>query len=205
MPAAVAVSERIEQADRETEQLIDQARVNGNVNPDVVNTLGEPLNRRSPFYLGLMAGLGLLVSYGLVHMLLELTQLLTFILVALFVALGLEPLVSRLVHRGLRRGWAVLVVMLALLALLIFIGWMIVPTFAQEVGTLVDKTPGTSPTYSTTVSSSGSTAVSTSWSEPRTVRPPASPRVPSRRCWAGCWGRGGRWSTVSSPWSRCWC
>ena len=43
-----------------------------------------------------MAGLGLLASYGLVHILLQVTQLITFILVALFLALGLEPLVSQL-------------------------------------------------------------------------------------------------------------
>ena len=58
-----------------------------------------------------------------------------------FLALGLEPLVSRLMDRGLRRGWAVVVVMLSLLTILAFIGWMVVPTFAQQIGSLVDKTP----------------------------------------------------------------
>jgi predicted PurR-regulated permease PerM len=141
VPAPVPVADRIAEADQETEQLVED-HGHGNVDDVAVNTLGEPLNRRSPFYLGLMAGLGLLASYGLVHMLLELTQILTFILVSLFLALGLEPVVSRLVHRGLRRGWAVVVVMLALLTVLAFIGWMVVPTFVQQIGSLVDKTPG---------------------------------------------------------------
>jgi predicted PurR-regulated permease PerM len=138
--APVVVAEQNAKASAETEQLIDDQR-KGNLDEEVGNTLGEPLNRRSPFYLGLMAGLGLLVSYGLVHMLLQLTQILTFILLALFLALGLEPVVSQLTGRGLRRGYAVLVVMLGLLAVLAFIGWVVVPTFAEQIVTLVNNAP----------------------------------------------------------------
>ena len=136
----VPVADQIAQADAETVQLIDDQRY-GNVDETLVNTLGQPLNRRSPFYLGLMAGLGLLASYGLVHLLLQVTQLITFILVALFLALGLEPLVSQLVRRGLRRGWAVLVVMLGLLVILGFIGWMVLPTFVTQIASLINRTP----------------------------------------------------------------
>jgi predicted PurR-regulated permease PerM len=75
-------------------------------------------------------------------MLLQLTQIITFVLLALFLALGLEPLVTQLMNRGLRRGWAVAVVMLGLLCVLGFIGWMVVPTFVEQVVTLIDKTPG---------------------------------------------------------------
>jgi predicted PurR-regulated permease PerM len=137
----VPVAEQIATADQETEELL-HAQLNGGLPEDKVNTLGEPLNRRSPLLLGFMGGLGVLLAYGLVHLLLELTQILTFIVVALFLALGLEPLVSRLMSRGLRRGWAVLVVMLVLLLVLAFIGWMIVPTFAEQIGSLIDRAPG---------------------------------------------------------------
>jgi predicted PurR-regulated permease PerM len=137
-PVPVAV--QIARADRETEELL-QDHLDGGLDDAKINTLGEPL-RRSPFTLGLMAGLGLLLSYGLVHMLLELTQILTFIVVALFLALGLDPLVAHLISRGLRRGWAVFLVMVSLLLLLAFIGWMLVPTFVEQIGVLVDRTPG---------------------------------------------------------------
>jgi predicted PurR-regulated permease PerM len=138
---SVPVAEQIAQADLETEQLLHD-QVSGNVDDAAVNTLGEPLNRRSPFYLGLMAGFGLLVSYGLVHVLLELAHVLTFLLLALFLALGLEPLVSQLTRRGLERGWAVLVVMLSLLVAVGLVVWMVVPTFVEQIATLVDETPG---------------------------------------------------------------
>jgi predicted PurR-regulated permease PerM len=136
----IVVAEQNAKATQDTEQLIDDQR-NGNLDEAAVNTLGEPLNRRSPFYLGLMAGLGLLVSYGLVHMLLQLTQIITFVLLALFLALGLEPLVSRLMRRGLRRGYSVVVVMLGLLVVIAFIGWVVVPTFVQQIVTLIDNAP----------------------------------------------------------------
>lgn len=142
----VVVAEQNARAASDTEQLIDDQH-NGNLDKEAVNTLGEPLNRRSPFYLGLMAGLGLLVSYGLVHVLLQLTQIITYILVALFLALGLEPLVSRLSRRGFRRGYAVLVVMLGLLAVFAFIGWVVVPTFVAQIDALVTNAPN----YLTTV------------------------------------------------------
>jgi predicted PurR-regulated permease PerM len=138
--APVPVADQIARAHQETEALLND-QLNGGLDDARVTTLGEPLNRRSPFYLGLMAGLGLLVAYGLVHMLLELTQILTFMVVALFLALGLEPLVSRLMNRGLRRGWAVFVVMISLLLLLAFIGWVIVPIFVEQIGVLIDRTP----------------------------------------------------------------
>ncbi len=137
----IPVAEQVATADRETESLLDDERTGG-LDDDKVNTLGEPLNRRSPFYLGFMAALGVLLAYGLIHVMLELTQIITFIVVGLFLALGLEPLVSRLMSRGVTRAWSVVIVMLSLLAVLVFIGWMIVPTVAEQVSALVDRTPG---------------------------------------------------------------
>lgn len=137
----IPVAEQIAIADEETEGLLNE-HLNGGLDEQKVNTLGEPLNRRSPFYAGFTAGLGLLLAYGLVHMVLELTQILTLVVVALFLALGLEPLVARLMSRGLQRGWAVTVVMAAVFLLLAFVGWMIVPTFVEQIGFLVDRAPG---------------------------------------------------------------
>jgi predicted PurR-regulated permease PerM len=137
----VPVTTQIARANKETEELLRDQH-DGGLDDGQANTLGEPLNSRSPFYLGLMAGLGLLLSYGLVHVLLELTQIITFIVVALFLALGLEPLVAQLMSRGFRRGWAVLVVMLTLIVVLALIGYLLIPTFVEQIGSLIDKTPG---------------------------------------------------------------
>lgn len=135
------VAEQVATADRETESLLDDERTGG-LDDDRVNTLGEPLNRRSPFYMGFMAALGVLLAYGLIHVMLQLTQIITFVVVGLFLALGLEPLVSELMSRGLTRAWSVVIVMSTLLVVLVFIGWMIVPTLAEQVSSLIARTPG---------------------------------------------------------------
>lgn len=98
--------------------------------------------QRSPFSTGFSLGLGLLLACGVVYVLLELREILEFIVVALFLALGLEPLVSQLIRRGVRRGWAVLVVVLALFALVGLVGYLLVPTLVDQVHTLITKTPG---------------------------------------------------------------
>src|SRR6185437_2462820 len=51
-------------------------------------TPGAPLNRRSPFLVGLIGGFGVLVAYGFVQSLARLSQVLTLLAVSLFLALG---------------------------------------------------------------------------------------------------------------------
>ena len=135
----VKVAAEIARAEEETQALLAAAESGGR-GDGAVSTLGSPL-RQSPFSTGFLAGLGLLLAYGLVHVLLELTQLLTFIVVAVFLALGLEPLVSRLVRRGLRRGWAVLVVMGSLVVLVALIGYLLLPTVVDQAEGLVHRWP----------------------------------------------------------------
>lgn len=136
-PVQVAV--QAARAEQETEALLIASASRDPDDPQLT-TLGSPL-RRSPFSTGLMAGLGLLLAYGLVHVLLELTQILTYMVVAVFLALGLEPLVSALVRRGLRRGWAVLAVMTALVLVVVLVGYLLVPTLVDQVGALVHRGP----------------------------------------------------------------
>jgi predicted PurR-regulated permease PerM len=74
--------------------------------------------------------------------LLDLAQVITLVIVALLLALGLDPLVSGLMRRGLGRGWAVVVVMLSFGVLIGGIGWLVVPTVVDQVGVFVDRAPG---------------------------------------------------------------
>jgi hypothetical protein len=68
-----------------------------------LGSLGRPFDRRSPFYLGLTASAGVAVTYGMVRVLVSVSSMLVLIGVAFFLAIGLEPAVSWLVNRGLRR------------------------------------------------------------------------------------------------------
>jgi predicted PurR-regulated permease PerM len=71
---------------------------------------GPPLSRRSPFRIGFFAGLGLFVAWWLGNQVVSISGVLLEIVVALFLAAGLNPAVEWLERRGLRRAYAVVTV-----------------------------------------------------------------------------------------------
>ena len=104
-------------------------------------TPGRPLNRHSPFYLGLVGGLGLLAAYGIVLLLAGLAQVLTLVVISLFLALGLDPVVRALQRLGLRRTYAVLAVFVGVLVVFGGIVALIAPPVVQEAGQLAAAAP----------------------------------------------------------------
>ena len=94
---------------------VEAARVSTEEEP--LGPPGPRLNRRSPFLIGLSAAAGVAVAAGVVELVLTARQMLLLIGVALFIALGLEPLVSWLVRRRVPRSLAVLGVLVAFLAI----------------------------------------------------------------------------------------
>jgi predicted PurR-regulated permease PerM len=125
----------------ESEALVESA-VAGQLAELGARRPGRPFNRRSPFYMGFLAALGALIAYGLVQAVVQLADVFTLIVVALFLSLGLEPLVARLVDAGLTRGWAVLVVATGVLTAFALVGWLLVPTVIDEVTRVVGAAPG---------------------------------------------------------------
>ena len=93
---------------------------------------GRRFDRRSPFFVGMAAAAGVAVTYGAVQALVVVHQALTLAGSALFLAVGLEPVVSWLVRRRLPRWAAVTAVYLT--ALLLVVGFL-----AQAVPPLVDQ------------------------------------------------------------------
>ena len=103
---------------------------------------GEPFDRRSPYYLGFVGGLGLLTAYFLFTALAGISSVLLLIVVSLFLACGLNPSVEFLERRGLARSWAVTSVIVgAMLGLALFLV-AIVPVITDQVATLSDNVPG---------------------------------------------------------------
>ena len=104
-------------------------------------TAGRPLNRQSPFYVGFVGAIGVLVAYGLFRALGQLTQVITLLLVAFFLTLALNPLVEALNRRGLRRSLSVTIVFAGLVAVFTALGFVVVPPVAQQGGLLADNAP----------------------------------------------------------------
>jgi predicted PurR-regulated permease PerM len=102
---------------------------------------GIPVNRGHPFYVGFIGAAGVLTAYWLLGMLGQLSSVLTLLVVALFLALGLEPVVAALERRGMRRGAAVAVVFAGVIAL--FVGFIsaIAPTLVTQGSELSKAAP----------------------------------------------------------------
>ncbi len=107
--------------------------------------LGRPgarFDKHSPFYLGFFGGLGVALSFWLFGQMERIGGVLILIVVSLFLAAGLNPSVEWFVRRGLRRGLAVLaVIVLFLVAVALFL-WAIVPVISDQVALITDKAPG---------------------------------------------------------------
>src|SRR6201996_3329623 len=106
--------------------------------------MGEPgrkVNRRSPFWIGMSGAFGVAVTFGLVELFLRSKAVLIVVGLALFIAVGLDPVVSWLTRRGWPRWAAVVVVLLALAAVVgIFLATAIPPLTAQTTA-LIQKVP----------------------------------------------------------------
>jgi len=103
---------------------------------------GVPFERHSPFYLGFFGGLGVLLAYWLGTQVLAISSVLVLIVVAMFLAAGLDPVVEFFIGRGLKRSWAVLTVVVGVLLALGLFVLAIVPVISDQVATLTRNAPG---------------------------------------------------------------
>jgi predicted PurR-regulated permease PerM len=102
---------------------------------------GRPMNRRSPFFIGMTATAGVAITAGVVELLLRAGSILTLIGMALFIAVGLEPIVSWLTQRRVPRWLAVVITLLGVLAIVAAFLALAIPRVTAEAATLVHQLP----------------------------------------------------------------
>jgi predicted PurR-regulated permease PerM len=95
----------------------------------------------SPFRLGLTAAIGFGFAYLLFRALDRGQNTLLLLLLALFLAAGLDPAVRRVESWGLSRGLAVAVVFISTLLLLTALGFAVVPPLVEQTETFVHNLP----------------------------------------------------------------
>lgn len=103
--------------------------------------LGEPL-KHSPFYIGLLGGLGVAVAVWFGGLILDVGPTLVLIVVAMFLAVGLNPMVEFLMRRGLSRSLAVLAVIVLVLAAIALFVVAIAPIVSDQIGRITENAPG---------------------------------------------------------------
>ncbi|MFC6931429.1 AI-2E family transporter [Actinomadura yumaensis] len=102
---------------------------------------GEPLGRAHPFVFGFTGALGVITAWLLVKAATNAQSVLVMILVAMFLAVGLNPAVERLKRLGLSRGWAVAVVFLGVLLFVAGFLASLIPPLTEQVTDLTKNVP----------------------------------------------------------------
>jgi predicted PurR-regulated permease PerM len=103
--------------------------------------LGRPLRRDSPFMLGFLGALGVLLALAIVHAMAQARSVLILIIVALFLAVGLNPLVEGLTRRGMRRGVAIGIVFVVVIGAFVGFGFAVVPPVIEQTNAFVKQLP----------------------------------------------------------------
>jgi len=102
---------------------------------------GRPVDRRSPFVVGMVGAAGVVVTIGLVEVVVTARDVLVLIGLAVFIAVGLEPAVSRVAGLGVPRWAAVTAVCLGSLAAVAGFIAAAIPTLVTQASALVAKAP----------------------------------------------------------------
>lgn len=109
--------------------------------PDDLGEPGPPFERHSAFYMGFFGGLGLLLAFFLAQQIQTISSVLVLIVVALFIAAGLTPVVDWLSQRGLKRHWAMLTVVAGVVLTLGLFVVAIIPVISDQVAAITRNAP----------------------------------------------------------------
>ena len=109
--------------------------------PDDYGILGKPINRSHPFYFGFIATLGALTAIVLMRALASASQIFVLILIALFLATGLNPAVEALRKRKMSRSTAVTVIFSSVILFVLFFALVVVPPVISQGTQLIENAP----------------------------------------------------------------
>nr|WP_245827973.1 AI-2E family transporter [Sinomonas mesophila] len=102
---------------------------------------GPRMSSKHPLYMGFMGTVGVGIALALYYIASHTTQLLLWILAALFIALGLDPVVRWLERRRVPRAVGIAGTILGLFAVLGAFFGTLIPTMIEQVGELVGNVP----------------------------------------------------------------
>jgi predicted PurR-regulated permease PerM len=102
---------------------------------------GAPMNRRSPFFIGLAGAAGVAVTYGLAELLIRARSVLVLIGLALFIAAGLDPAVTWLTRHRMPRWAAVTTILVLALGILAAFLAAAIPPLTAQATALANQLP----------------------------------------------------------------
>ncbi|MGN6252265.1 MAG: AI-2E family transporter [Marmoricola sp.] len=96
---------------------------------------------RTPFSIGFTGGLGLALAFWLALRIQAVGSVIILVVVALFLAAGLNPALEFFTRRGLRRWMALLIVVVGVLGVLALFAFAIVPVISDQVAAITANAP----------------------------------------------------------------
>lgn len=100
-------------------------------------------NINRPFVIGFFLTLGGLAAFALGMAFTDLITIWIYIAFALFVALGLNPVVQRLERSGVPRAWGIVIVYLLFAVVMVAVLWLVIPTVVEQVAQFIRDLPAT--------------------------------------------------------------
>lgn len=101
----------------------------------------SPIKVSNAFQVGLLGGLGVLLALLIGSMFISLASVLTYLFAAIFIALGLDPIVRWIETKGTSRPLAIAIVAISIVALFVLIGMAVLPNLITQTAHFVESTP----------------------------------------------------------------
>ena len=102
----------------------------------------EPVSPRTVFRWSVAAALGVVVVYLGYRAVYTIRDVLVQVIIALFIAVSLDPLVRWMVSKRVKRGYAVLIIFLAILVIVGGLLMLLIPPLVHQAGGLTTDFPG---------------------------------------------------------------
>ncbi|MGR4010898.1 AI-2E family transporter [Leucobacter sp. 1207-22] len=136
------VHANIEEMDADLRELYRDARSAAvEAQNESVDKRNRFVTMRSPFVLGFTITLGVLVAILVGDMFGQLSTIIMYVVAALFIALGLDPLVRKFEKRGMKRPVGIAVVFLGFIAIIATILAIVIPMIAHQINLLIQSAP----------------------------------------------------------------
>ncbi len=134
--SSVAVAEQINDA---TDLVVDPVPY---VPPPSSRETPQPsLLRHSPFNIGFFGAFGALVAVFLTEQLLSISSVLILLVLAMFLAIGLNPTVEWFMKQGMRRSLAVLLVLFVVITVLVLFVVAVAPVISDQIALITKNAP----------------------------------------------------------------
>ncbi len=104
---------------------------------------GQPINTSHPFYFGFLAASGALVAITLLRALASASNVFILLIISIFLAAGLNPLIEFQVKRGMQRAAAIATVALSMIATAALFVWLVIPPVVLQVNNFINSLPET--------------------------------------------------------------